>query len=100
MINDKSNEVIEAVFWSLLCRYQFGCEISMKGSEFVFNYIHVLYCKCDKINPNWVGSYIDSPNWTISKKATTNTINKKDKCFQYAVTVALNHEIIGDILKQ
>ena len=36
-------------------------------------------------------SYIDSPDWIKNKKATINTINKKDnKCFQYAVTVALN----------
>ena len=40
---------------------------------------------------NRSGSYIDSPDWIKSKKATINTINKKDnKCFQYAVTVALN----------
>ena len=30
------------------------------------------------------------------KKGTINSINKKDnKCFQYAVTVALNYEEIG-----
>ena len=40
---------------------------------------------------NRSGSYIDSPDWIKNKKATINTINKKDnKCFQYAVTVALN----------
>ena len=27
-------------------------------------------------------------------KKITNPINKKDKCFQYAITVALNHEEI------
>ena len=31
-----------------------------------------------------------------NKKATINPINKKDnKCFQYAVTVTLNHKKIG-----
>ena len=29
-----------------------------------------------------------------TKKPTINPINKKDKCFQYAVTVVLNHEEI------
>ena len=24
----------------------------MKGSEFVFDYVHLLYCKCHNINPN------------------------------------------------
>ena len=30
----------------------------MKGSEFV----HLLYHKCHKINPNFGGSYIDYPD--------------------------------------
>ena len=68
---------------------------SIKGSEFVFNYVLLLYYKCHKINPNRGGSYIDSPDWIKNKKATINPINKKDnKCFQYAITGALNHEEI------
>ena len=68
----------------------------MKGSDFVFDYVHLLYYKCHKINLNRGGSYIDSPDWIRSKKATINPINKKDnKCFQYDVTVVLNHEEIG-----
>ena len=55
-----------------------------------------MYYKCHKINPNRSGSYIDSPDWIKNKKATINLINKKaSKCFQYAVTVVLNHEEIG-----
>ena len=65
----------------------------MKGSEFVFDYVYLLYWKCHKINLNHGGSYIDSPDWLKNKKAKINPINKKDnKCFQCAVTVALNHE--------
>ena len=67
----------------------------MKGSEFVFDYVHLSCYKCDKINPNSVGSYTDSPVWIKNKKAIINLINKKDnKCFQYAITVSLNHEEI------
>ena len=67
----------------------------MRGSEFVFDYVQLLYYKCHKINLNCGGSYIDSPNWIKKKKATINLINKKDnKCFQYAVTVALNYKEI------
>ena len=70
----------------------------MKGSEFVFDYFHLLYYKCHKINPNHVDSYIDSPDLIKNKKATINPINKKDnKCFQYTVTVALNPEKIRKI---
>ena len=64
----------------------------MKGSEFVFDYVQLLYYKCHEINPNRGRSYIDSPDWI--KKATINLINEKDKCFQYTVTIALNHEEI------
>ena len=39
-------------------------------------------------------SYIDSPDWIKNKKETIIPINKRDKCFQYAITVALNHEEI------
>ena len=36
------------------------------------------------------GSYIDSPQWLKNKKSTINPINNDYKCFQYAVTLALN----------
>ena len=42
------------------------------------------------------GSYIDSPKWLKNKKATINPKNNDDKCFQYALTVALNYEQIKD----
>ena len=75
-------------------RYQNSLE-PLKGSEFVLNYIHLLHYKCHKINPNLVGSYINSSDWIKNKKGTINPINKKDKCFQFAVTVVvLNHEEI------
>ena len=67
----------------------------MKGSEFVFDCVLLLYYKCNRTNPNCGGSYIDSPDW-IKKTTTIIPINVKDrKCFQYAVTVTLNHEEIG-----
>ena len=49
----------------------------MKGSEFVFDYIHLLYHKCHKINPNHGGPYIDSAEWIKSKKTAINPIKKK-----------------------
>ena len=64
----------------------------MRGSEFVFDYVHLLYYKYHRINLICSGSYIDSPDCIKNKKATINAIKKKDnKCFQYALTVALNN---------
>ena len=55
-----------------------------------------MYCKGHKINPNCGGTQINSPDWIKNKKARINLINQKDnKCFEYVVTVALNHEEIG-----
>ena len=42
-------------------------------------------------------NYPDWNDWIKNKKAEINNINKKDnKCFQYALTVPLNH---GEIEK-
>ena len=71
----------------------------MGGSKFVFDCVQLLYNKCHKINLDHMdhaGSYIDSPDWIKNKNATINPINKKNKCFRYAVTVVLNFEIKKD----
>ena len=73
--------------------------LRIKGNEFVFNYVQLLYYKCHDIYQNQGESYINSFDWIKNKKAAINPINKKDnKCFQYAVTVILNHEQIGKYL--
>ena len=90
MIGIETDEIIK-LFKSLLQNYQEGLEKSMKRSEFVFDSTDKLYCKLHKINLNRGGSYIYFPEWLKNKKTTINPINRKyDKCFQYAVTVALN----------
>ena len=87
MVNDEADEVTKERFDSLKSRCQNNLE-SMKSSEFVFNYVRLLYYKCHKINPNRGGSYIDSADRIKNKKSTINLLQ------QYAVTVALNHEEI------
>ena len=75
----------------------------MKGSEFAFDYVHLLFNNCHKTNPNHCGSSIDFPDWIKNKKATIIPVNKRDnKCFEYPVTVTLIHQEIGknaEILK-
>ena len=56
-----------------------------------------MYYNLNKVSLSRGGSYVDSPEWLKNKKATINPQNKKDdRCFQYAVVVALNHEQIKD----
>ena len=95
MMGAETDEIIENLFYSVLQRYQKGLEELMKRSEFVFDGVDSLYYKLHKISLKRRGSYIDSPEWLKNKKATINPKNKDDKCFKYALTVALNHEQIG-----
>ena len=84
MIHDNADEVVEEHLELILNRNQNNLETSVKGTEFVLDYVHLLYYKCHKINTNRVGSYKDSPDWIKNRKPKINRINKKDnKCFQY-----------------
>ena len=42
----EADEVIKEYPESLLCRYQIVLETSMKGSDFIFDYLYLLYNKC------------------------------------------------------
>ena len=45
-------------------------------------------------------SHIKSFKWVINKRATINPKSKDDKCFQYSITVALNHQKIENYPKR
>ena len=95
MIVSDTNGVSEELFKSLLEKYQENLEEKMSGSEFVFDGINSLYYDLNKISLNrGGGSYINLPEWIDNKKAIINPKNNDDKCFQYALTVALNYEQI------
>ena len=49
MINDKSDEIIEKLFESLLNRYQIGLETSIAGSDFIFDCVHLILNEVDHI---------------------------------------------------
>ena len=72
----------------------------MKGSEFIFDSVDLLYYKLHKMILIRGGSYIDSLEWLKNKKSIINRKNNDGKCFQYAVTVSLNHEQIKKSLQR
>ena len=72
MVGSDTNDVIKELFKSFLQRYQEGLQEKYGG-----------------------GSYIESAKWIKDKKLTINPKNNDYKCFQYAVTVALNHDKIN-----
>ena len=62
----------------------------MKGTDFVFHSVDLLYYELDEISLNRGGSYIDCPAWLKNKKATINPKNNDNECFKYATVAALN----------
>ena len=60
------NDVIEKLFEPLRSRYQENLETSMKGSDFIFDSVQLMYYKCRKVNFIRGGSYTDSADWIKS----------------------------------
>ena len=71
-MGNETVEIIEKRFWSILQNYLKDLEESMRGSEFNFDSVHLLYYDLQKISLKRGGSYIDSPEWLNDKKATIN----------------------------
>ena len=55
-----NNEITEELFDLLFCTYQIGLETQIRGSDFIFDCVILLYYKYYVINFNCRGSYIDS----------------------------------------
>ena len=90
MNGSDTDEIIKELFKPLLQRYQENLQEKMKGSDFAFDGVNYLYYDLNKINISKGRSYIDSPKWLKDKKSTINPKNNDYKCFQYAITLALN----------
>ena len=88
---DAINEIID----SFMKRYQEGPETKMKGSSYIFECIDLLEYHLHKISLNRGSSYIQSHEWIRNKGVTINPKNKDNKCFQYAIIAALNHQNIN-----
>ena len=91
MSGDDTDEIIKSLFQSFIQRYEESLLNKMKGSDFEFDGINFLYYDFNKTSIYRGGTYIDSPKWLKDKRSTINPKNKDNKCFQYAVTLALNN---------
>ena len=71
-------------------RYRKGLEEPMRGSEYIFDSICILYYNFNKISLVRSGSYIDIPKFVQNKEARVNPKNNDGICFSYIITAALN----------
>ena len=68
MVGSEINEIIKHFLESFLQRFQEGLEESMRGSEFVYDSVDVLYYNFNKVSLSRGGSYIDYPKWLKTKR--------------------------------
>ena len=92
MNGSDTDEVIKLLFRSFLQKYQENLQNKMRGSEFEFDSVNLLYHNFNKISLNRGGSYIEPAKWIKDKKSIIYPKSNDHKCFQYAVTLALNHD--------
>ena len=94
-MGNETDDIIKELFESFLEKYQKKLEEKMKDSKFVFESVDLLYYSLHKTTLRRGKSYIKSSKWLRNKGATINPQNYDDNnCFQYATTIALNHQNI------
>ena len=95
MGSDTEN-TIDTLFNTILERIQQAIETSNeRGSGFTHESVALLYYYFQKIDIRRGESYIISPDWIVSKKATINPKSEKDnKCFQWSMISGLNYNKI------
>ena len=81
MMGNETDEIIGKCF-GLLQNYQKDLKESIRGSEFNFDSVDLLYYHLQKISLKIGGSYIGSPGWLKNKKAKINPENNDADCFQ------------------
>ena len=92
-----TEDAIDKVFNTLLQWCQHGQETSHdRGSQFIPDSFKLLYYHFQKIDIRRADSYIITPDWIASKKATITPKNEKDnKCFQWSIILGLNYNKIN-----
>ena len=97
-MGSNTNDVIDRLFNTLLQRFQHAQETSNdRVSEFIPESVELLYYHFHRIDIRRAESYIMSPDWIASKKATINPKNEKDnKCFQWSIIAGLNYNKIKE----
>ena len=93
-LGNETDDIIKGLLNSFLNNYQKEEIILRNGSGFVFESVDLLSYHVHKTSLKRGKSYIKSPEWVLNKRATINPKNKDNKCFQYSITVALNHQNI------
>ena len=93
-----TENIIDTLFNTILNQIQQAMETSNeKGSGFTHDSVGLLYYYFQKIDIIRAESYIVSPDWIASKKATVNPKNEKDnECFKWSIIAGLSYNKIKE----
>ena len=97
-MGSNTENIIVTLFNTILNKIQQAMETSNeRGSGFTHDSVGLLYYHFQRIDIRRGESYIVSPDWIASKKATINPKNEKDnKCFQWSIIAGLNYNKIKE----
>ena len=97
-MGSNTENVIDTLFNTILDRIQQAMETSNeRGSRFTHDSVGLLYYHFQRIDIRRGESYIVSPDWIASKKATINPKNEKDnECFKWSIIAGLNYNKINE----
>ena len=94
---DDVNDIIKELADSFYKNYEEWLLILRNGSGYVYDNVEVLAIRFHKMEIKRGSSYIESPEWRKNKKAAIKPWNTKDnRCFLYAITIALNYQEISN----
>ena len=97
MGSDTEN-IIDTLFNTILNKIQEALETSNERvSGFTHDSVELLYYNFQRIDIITAESYIVTPDWIASKKATINPKNEKDnECFRWSIIAGLNYNKINE----
>ena len=97
-MSSNTENVIDILFNTILNRIQQAMEIpNERASVFTHDNVGLLYYHFQRIDIRRAESYIVSPDWIPSKKATINPKNEKDnECFKWSIIAGLNYNKINE----
>ena len=98
-LGNEADDIIKGLLNYLLNNYQKEETILRNGNSFVFESVDLLSYHFHKTSLKRRKSYMKSPEWVVNKRATINPKNKDNKCLQYSIVAALNHQNIENHLE-
>ena len=85
------DNAVDELFATINARIE---EYEGRGSGWQLDIVNYFTLKCTNYTPILARGWIDLPEWVRAKKSVINIKNEDDRCFLFALTLAVNKDII------